>query len=49
MLTMGVMGSSMLGGLIGVTTVIGIGAVVGVAWVGFNVDTGLSGPKTAAT
>ncbi|MFD4268127.1 dynamin family protein [Rhodococcus sp. NPDC058481] len=36
MLTMGVMGSSMLGGLIGVTTVIGVGAVVGVAWVGFN-------------
>lgn len=36
MLTMGVMGSSMLGGLIGVSTVVGVGAVVGVAWVGFN-------------
>ncbi|WP_235871009.1 dynamin family protein [Rhodococcus spongiicola] len=36
MLTMGVMGSSMIGGLIGVTTVIGVGAVVGVAWVGLN-------------
>lgn len=36
MLTMGVMGSSMLGGLIGVTTVVGVGAVVGIAWVGFN-------------
>lgn len=36
MLTMGVMGSSMLGGLIGVSTVVGVGAVVGVAWVGVN-------------
>ncbi len=36
MLTMGVMGSSMLGGLIGVSTVVGVGAVVGIAWVGFN-------------
>ncbi|GAA4479423.1 dynamin family protein [Rhodococcus olei] len=36
MLTMGVMGSSMIGGLIGVSTVVGVGAVVGVAWVGFN-------------
>ncbi|WP_283476642.1 dynamin family protein [Rhodococcus sp. H29-C3] len=37
MLTMGVMGSSMLGGIIGVTTIIGVGAVVGVAWVGLNI------------
>ncbi|WP_246097736.1 dynamin family protein [Rhodococcus spelaei] len=36
MITMGVMGSSMLGGLIGVTALVGVGAVVGVAWVGFN-------------
>lgn len=36
MLTMGVMGSSMIGGLIGVSTIVGVGAVVGVAWVGFN-------------
>jgi hypothetical protein len=36
MLTMGVMGSSMLGGIIGVSTVVGVGAVVGIAWVGVN-------------
>ncbi|WP_170945228.1 dynamin family protein [Rhodococcoides fascians] len=36
MLTMGVMGSSMLGGIVGVSTVIGVGAVVGIAWVGVN-------------
>lgn len=36
MITMGVMGSSMLGGLIGVSAMMGVGAVVGVAWVGFN-------------
>lgn len=36
MLTMGVMGSSMLGGLIGVSTLVGVGAVVGVTWVGVN-------------
>ncbi|MGW4482136.1 dynamin family protein [Rhodococcus triatomae] len=36
MLTMGVMGSSMLGGMIGVSAIVGVGAVVGVAWVGFN-------------
>ncbi|MET4610638.1 GTPase SAR1 family protein/predicted nucleic acid-binding Zn-ribbon protein [Rhodococcus sp. PvR044] len=35
-ITMGVMGSSMLGGLIGVSALVGVGAVVGVAWVGFN-------------
>lgn len=36
MLSMGVMGSSMLGTMIGATTFIGVGAVVGVAWVGLN-------------
>lgn len=36
MITMGVMGSTMIGGLIGVTAIVGVGAVVGVAWVGFN-------------
>ncbi|KZF03384.1 MAG: dynamin family protein [Rhodococcus sp. (in: high G+C Gram-positive bacteria)] len=36
MLTMGVMGSSMLGGIVGLSTVVGVGAVVGIAWVGFN-------------
>ncbi|MGW6695079.1 dynamin family protein [Rhodococcus sp. NPDC054953] len=36
MITMGVMGSSMIGGLIGVSALVGVGAVVGVAWVGFN-------------
>lgn len=37
MLTMGVMGSSMIGGIIGLSTVIGVGAVVGTVWVGVNV------------
>ena len=36
MLTMGVMGSSMIGGLIGVSSVIGVGVVVGAVWVGVN-------------
>jgi hypothetical protein len=37
MLTMGVMGSSMIGGIIGLSTVIGVGAAVGTVWVGVNV------------
>ncbi|MEV0946872.1 dynamin family protein [Rhodococcus sp. NPDC049939] len=36
MLTMGVMGSSMLGGLIGVSSIVGVGVVVGAVWVGVN-------------
>lgn len=36
LLTMGVVGSSTLGGLIGLSTVVGIGAVVGAVWVGVN-------------
>ncbi|MGK9274106.1 dynamin family protein [Williamsia muralis] len=36
MLTMGVMGSSVIGGMIGLSTVIGVGAVVGTVWVGVN-------------
>ncbi|WP_414731616.1 dynamin family protein [Williamsia sp.] len=36
MLTMGVMGSSMIGGIIGVSTVLGVGAVVGGVWVAVN-------------
>lgn len=36
LLTMGVVGSSTLGGLIGLSTIVGIGAIVGTAWVGVN-------------
>ncbi|MFD4467777.1 dynamin family protein [Rhodococcus sp. NPDC058505] len=36
LLTMGVVGSSTLGGLIGLSAVVGIGAVVGTVWVGVN-------------
>ncbi len=36
LLTMGVVGSSTLGGLIGLSTIVGIGAIVGTVWVGVN-------------
>ncbi|MGU3436365.1 dynamin family protein [Actinomycetes bacterium M1A6_2h] len=36
LLTMGVMGSSTLGGLVGLSAVLGVGAVVGTLWVGVN-------------
>ncbi|MGW4477961.1 dynamin family protein [Rhodococcus triatomae] len=36
LLTMGVVGSSTLGGLIGLSAIVGIGAIVGTVWVGVN-------------
>ncbi len=36
LLTMGVMGSSTIGGLIGLSAALGVGAVVGTLWVGVN-------------
>lgn len=36
LLTMGVMGSSTLGGLVGLSAFLGVGAVVGTLWVGVN-------------
>lgn len=36
LLNMGVMGSSVIGGMVGLSTVLGVGAVVGTLWVGVN-------------
>lgn len=38
LLTMGVVGSSTLGGLLGLTALAGVGAIIGVAWVGVNLS-----------
>ncbi|WP_045824715.1 dynamin family protein [Williamsia herbipolensis] len=36
LLNMGIMGSSMIGGVIGLSTALGVGAIVGTVWVGVN-------------
>lgn len=38
LLSMGVMGSSMIGGLIGLSAIAGVGAVIGTVWVGLNLS-----------